>query len=893
MPSPLAAALRRAASWLDRQAEPDVPDAKGVQAEAERERAAAAGGAPPVPPAAPTSPSPSITYADHAGAALPDPAHLQATFASLLSSGTLHTNPHSQHAALGAGGAAAGAGDAVRAAVLRCLNAPPVYECVLTAGASAGLALVAASFPWGGGGSLLAHTRDNHSSVVGLREAALAAGAGVAVVEPTDQGGLTLVAGPYTRRTDSGAQASTIDAAPSLFAFPLESNFSGARYPPGLGGRVATTPGLEEGGGARTRAWFTLCDAAKATASGAPPDLAAADAAGTPLDFVPLSFYKLFGAPTGAGALVCSPRGLAALQGGRRYWGGGTLAAVSATEDFATLRPGPAGLEDGTPDFLGAVVAAAGWAAWERAGGCGAVAAAAHLPAARLAAGLATLSRADGRRAVVVYGAWPGAAVAADEEEGGGGGDRPPWAVGGPPRGAVGQGPIVAFNVLSPHDGSAISYRTVERLAALHGVLLRGGALCNPGGAEAALGLGPADARAAAAAGRACWDGGPAAAGGGPAGVVRASFGASSTLDDADAVLAVVRRYFVSSGGGGGLEQPAASALLPRPVPVPAPPPSTAPPPTRVATIEALWVYPLKGAAGFAPPGGAWPLASRAAGSGGGGGGLAFDRAWAAVGRVDGGGRARPLGGRSAPRLASITARLDLGVGGSATLVLSCRGMESSLRVSAADPAAGGAPAAAWLSAALGQPCRLARAAAGGGEQGSAAAAAAAATFANEADLLVLSRPSLAGLAGRLAVGGADPAAADAARFRPNLVLRGDDGGDGGGPPLAAHAEDGWARLWLGDGGPGCSPAFASAGPCARCGVVNLASPVAVPRPGREEDPASSPCARQPLLALAQYRRAEGGGILFGALFNREAGAEEEEEVQEVHVRVGMGVWGV
>ena len=86
----------------------------------------------------------------------------------------LYTNPHSLHAALGAGPAADASG-AARAATLALLHASPAdYEVVWTAGASAGLALVAASFPWGAG-SRYAFTRDNHTSVLGVRAAALAA----------------------------------------------------------------------------------------------------------------------------------------------------------------------------------------------------------------------------------------------------------------------------------------------------------------------------------------------------------------------------------------------------------------------------------------------------------------------------------------------------------------------------------------------------------------------------------------------------------------------------------------------------------------------------------------------------------------------------------------------
>lgn len=61
----------------------------------------------------------------------------------------------------------------------------------------------------------------------------------------------------------------------NLFAFPAESNFSGARYDPALGAAAATLqlPPGSRGGGTRGR-WAVLLDAAKACGS-CPPDLAA------------------------------------------------------------------------------------------------------------------------------------------------------------------------------------------------------------------------------------------------------------------------------------------------------------------------------------------------------------------------------------------------------------------------------------------------------------------------------------------------------------------------------------------------------------------------------------------------------------------------------------------
>ena len=53
-------------------------------------------------------------------------------------------------------------------------------------------------------------------------------------------------------------------------------------------------------------------------------------------DFVPISFYKIFGFPTGLGALLVNNRLAALLR--KTYFGGGTAAAYLAGDDFYVPR---------------------------------------------------------------------------------------------------------------------------------------------------------------------------------------------------------------------------------------------------------------------------------------------------------------------------------------------------------------------------------------------------------------------------------------------------------------------------------------------------------------------------------------------------------------------------
>ena len=87
-----------------------------------------------------------------------------------------------------------------------------------------------------------------------------------------------------------------------------------------------------------------LLDAA-AYVSTHPLDLAAVKP-----DFVPVSFYKLFGYPTGLGALIVRKQAVAVLR--KVYFGGGSVDYCTAEDAWHVLSEAPAGLEDGTLGYL-------------------------------------------------------------------------------------------------------------------------------------------------------------------------------------------------------------------------------------------------------------------------------------------------------------------------------------------------------------------------------------------------------------------------------------------------------------------------------------------------------------------------------------------------------------
>ena len=96
----------------------------------------------------------------------------------------------------------------------------------------------------------------------------------------------------------------------------MESNFNGERFATGDVARL-----IEE---ARRRKVFVCLDAAKYVSTH-PLDLSQINA-----DFICVSFYKIFGYPTGLGALIAKKNAMNILDPTRRgYFGGGSLVFLS------------------------------------------------------------------------------------------------------------------------------------------------------------------------------------------------------------------------------------------------------------------------------------------------------------------------------------------------------------------------------------------------------------------------------------------------------------------------------------------------------------------------------------------------------------------------------------
>ncbi|HKI93605.1 MAG TPA: aminotransferase class V-fold PLP-dependent enzyme [Gaiellaceae bacterium] len=366
------------------------------------------------------------TYLDYTGSGLY--AESQLTEHLELLRGGVFGNPHSVNPT-----SAAATELVVRArdAVLSFFRADPEeYEAIFTPNATGALRLVGEAYPFRSGDRFLL-TFDNHNSVNGIREFARARGADTTYVPSV---------APELRVDEellARYLAGVAGEHHNLFAFPAQSNFSGVHHPLGW---------IEQ---AHAHGWHVLVDAAAFVPTNR-LDLSAVHP-----DFVPVSFYKMFGWPTGVGALVARREALAVLE--RPWFSGGTIVAAFVQREYYQSAPGAAHFEDGTVNFLALPAVEIGLRYLERIG-IDAIHAHVETLGAALLEVLGGLRHSGGAPAATVYG----------------------------PRDTDRRGATVAFNFLHP-DGRIVDERFVDRVATQHSISLRTGCFCNPGAGEVAF----------------------------------------------------------------------------------------------------------------------------------------------------------------------------------------------------------------------------------------------------------------------------------------------------------------------------------------------------------------------------------------------------------------------
>ncbi|KAL1291255.1 hypothetical protein AAHE18_20G188000 [Arachis hypogaea] len=756
-----------------------------------------------------------LVYLDHAGATLYSELQMESIFGDLTSK--VYGNPLIQ--------------------VLDYCNASPKdYKCIFTFGATAALKLVGEAFPWSCDSTFM-YTMENHNSVLGIREYALGQGAAsIAVdIEENEAPGVSgeniaMKISPHQvqRRKVAGLLEGKPDGhVYNLFAFPSECNFSGLRFDLDLVKIIKEHSSRDLGISSvcKNGQWMVLIDAAKGCAT-MPPDLSK-----YPADFVSISFYKLFGYPTGLGALIVRNDSAKLLK--KTYFSGGTVAASIADIDFIKRREGIEELfEDGTVSFLSIASVRHGFKILRS---LTASAISRHTKSLALYTRkmLLALRHHNGSNVCILYGHQSSMELCYE------------------------MGPIVSFNLKRP-DGSWYGYREVEKLASLSGIQLRTGCFCNPGACAKYLGLSHLDLLSNTEAGHVCWDDHDVI-NGKPTGAVRVSFGYMSTYEEAKKFIDFVASSFVSSQNdichGNQLEGIEKGS------------------PDTGCHLKSITIYPIKSCGGFCSR--SWPLSKN---------GLKHDREWILMslsGEI--------LTQKKVPEMCFISTFIDLSQG---ILFVESPHCKERLQIKLESGVNHGAmeelelygqrykvynyskETNVWFSEAIGKPCTLFRYSSTEHDfmlnktKGVATCRDTKSTlnFPNEAQFLLVSEESVSDLNRRLCSDVQKDICVtamqvDASRFRPNLVVS-------GGRP---YGEDGWRTIRIGN------KYFRSLGGCNRCQMINFSQ-----NAGKVQK------SNEPLATLASYRRVKGK-ILFGILLKYES-SDEEQQHDDSWLHIGQHV---
>ncbi|XP_025852775.2 molybdenum cofactor sulfurase [Vulpes vulpes] len=761
-------------------------------------------------------------YLDHAGATLFPQSQLTSFTNDLMEN--VYGNPHSQNISSKLTHETV---EHVRYRILAHFHTSSEdYSVIFTAGSTAALKLVAEAFPWVSpglecSGSRFCYLTDSHTSVVGMRKVTTAMNVTSIPVRPED---MRLAERRAAVASDPDCQLL------HLFCYPAQSNFSGTRYPLSWIGEVkagrmcpVSVPGK----------WFVLLDAASYVST-SPLDLSVHQA-----DFVPLSFYKLFGFPTGLGALLVNNRVAPLLR--KTYFGGGTAAAYLAGEDFYIPRSSVAErFEDGTISFLDVIALKHGFDALERlTGGMENIKQHTFTLAQYTYTALSALRYPDGAPVVRIYS---DSEFSSPEE----------------------QGPIINFNVLD-HSGNIIGYSQVDKMASLYNIHVRTGCFCNTGACQRHLGISDEMVKKHLQAGHVCGDD-VDLIDGQPTGSVRISFGYMSTVEDAQAFLRFIIAMQLHQSDGQPLPQtmpaeagapseseaqdaipaimdgcssspqedaPIASGVcsdLPSTVgaadlhsPLPMTTGTQHTPLERAAgvldgglgpyVITNLYLYPIKSCAAFEVT--TWPLGNQ---------GLLYDRSWMVVNH-----NGVCLSQKQEPRLCLIQPFIDLQ---QKVMVLKAKGMEpievpleedgeqaqicqSKVCADRVNTYNCGEKISSWLSRFFGRPCQLIKQSSkfqrSAKRQGKdqPAGTTASLSLVNEAQYLLINRSSVLELQQQLNASDENgkellPMKDLISRFRANIITNG----------TRAFEEEKWDEISIG------SLRFQVSGPCHRCQMI-------------------------------------------------------------------------
>lgn len=286
-----------------------------------------------------------ITYLDHSGAAQYPESVIRSIYNDLTNN--VYGNPHSGNPS---SQLSSDILEQVRSRILKHFNTScKTHTVIFTTGATAALKLLAERFDWqpvfskeSPHRSRFCYLHENHTSVVGIRERAALSGAQVICINEKDLLKQLQFTSEGTKdhlhfkqfdssgnedETDDFFVKEYVNCCYNLFAFPAMCNFSGRKYP------LEWVSQIQQGSlftSSHLCHWFVVLDASSFVST-SPLDLSSCTA-----DFVPISFYKIFGFPTGLGALIVKNSSSYILR--NCYYGGGTVQATISSERFHVMK---------------------------------------------------------------------------------------------------------------------------------------------------------------------------------------------------------------------------------------------------------------------------------------------------------------------------------------------------------------------------------------------------------------------------------------------------------------------------------------------------------------------------------------------------------------------------
>jgi molybdenum cofactor sulfurtransferase len=633
----------------------------------------------------------------------------------------------------------------------------------------------------------------------------------------------------------------------NLLVFPSECNFSGDR-PTDTKSIISI---------ARESGWYTMLDIAKHASTDR------INLKDLNPDFAALSFYKLFGSPTGVGALLVRRSAIPILfeeeeeekdkkiieaatmskaktrnhsnnnddsrERQRYYQGGGSVDIMLPNRDYTVPKSryiGLASMTSGTSNFRGIANLIHGFDTLERLGGMSTIHRHACCIAKELTRRLRLLKHSNGMSVVRIYGAW--------------GNNNNNNNNNNEYNTNNARGPTVALNVFRS-DGSAVGYNEVSKLASLNHppMQFRTGCFCNPGACQKALKLDDQQAiDNYEKTGHVCGDH-IDLANGMPTGAIRASFGKDSIWEDMDVFVRFLDTRFTNnhSDDDTDTDNTATATATANTVSTSNTDDDTISKKKTTVHVSELYLFPIKSCAAQPVP--KWPLDLYS------GGKLKYDREFAIV---DTSGTALRL--QTCPKLGLICPIVDpdmdtmtVSAPGYNDLIIRLsddlyHGGDSVVRVCGNKCGArvwGDAFISEWFTSFLGIQCWLAR-------YSSSSQESSIYSFSNEQPILLISENAVATLNNVLECQRQQPVGSK--RFRPNIVIK-DVADNTSRDRHHLHIEDEWKIISLPNG----RMNFSVEGSCPRCTMVDY-------------DPTTGKRGKT-LRALASYRR-RNGHIVFG-----------------------------